>query len=219
MSQHHAVIPVKGLRTGKSRLNTLDSQARYWLNRVQFMQTVRAVKGAFGAQCTTVTSSCAEVRELALAEGVRFQLEPQPLGLNGALQACRVQLAAVGAASMTVVPVDLLQISRETLSDLLMRAGDQPFIVPDREMKGTNVMRFPLTASFALQYGEESFCAHLRSLLGEGVFPHVYASSPLNEDLDLPIQLAGLASWLQSVYAANESSAVVNALPLAAWSA
>ena len=218
MNQHHAVIPVKGLKSGKSRLTTLDSQARYWLNRVQFMQTVRAVKGAFGAQCTTVTSSCAEVRELALAEGVRFQLEPQPLGLNGALEACRRRLIAAGAASMTVVPVDLLQISRETLCDLLARAGDAPFIVPDREMKGTNVMRFPLTASFSLQYGEESFCGHLRALLCEGIFPHVYASSPLNEDLDLPIQLAGLARWLESVYAANEATAS-SALSLSAWSA
>jgi 2-phospho-L-lactate guanylyltransferase (CobY/MobA/RfbA family) len=218
MSGHHAVIPVKGLRQGKSRLATLDSQSRYWLNRVQFMQTVKAVKGAYGAQFTTVTSTCAEVRELALAEGVHFQLEAQPLGLNGALVACRARLAAGGAASMTVVPVDLLQISCEALTDLLKRAGDAPFIVPDREMKGTNVMRFPLTAGFDLQYGEESFCAHLRSLLCGGVFPHVYATSPLNDDLDLPVQLAGLASWLESVFAANENS-VCAALPLSAWSA
>lgn len=218
MQGHHAVIPVKGLRQGKSRLSTLDSQSRYWLNRVQCMQTVRAVKGAYGAQFTTVTSSCAEVRALALAEGVHFQLEAQPLGLNGALEACRARLAAAGASSMTVVPVDLLQISCEALTDLLTRAGDAPFIVPDRDMQGTNVMRFPLSAGFALQYGHESFCAHLRSLVCGGVFPHVYASSPLNDDLDLPLQLAGLASWLESVYAANENS-VCASLSGSAWSA
>lgn len=205
----HAVIPVKGLRLGKSRLTSLDCETRYRLNRVQFIQTAKAVKEAFGAHCTTVTSSCPEVRELALAEGLHFLPEREPGDLNAALSRCRVRLRMLGARSMTVVPVDLVQISAASLCELLARSGGEAFIVPDRALAGTNLFHFPLSAQFALRYGEESFSEHVLGLLRCGLKPHVYAASPLNEDLDLPPQLAGLASWLDALFDVSGTAAQV----------
>jgi 2-phospho-L-lactate guanylyltransferase len=201
MNAQHAgdcvLIPVKGLRDGKSRLSAhLPDAVRHSLNRMQLAETLSAVVQVFGARNCMVISACPEVRRLADAENVVYVEEPAPRGLNNALAYAKNLLQTAGARMITVVPVDLMHISRATLHDVLRRhPATESFIVPDTELAGTNVFHFPASLPFEFRYGADSFRDHVRALIRCGVSPHVYANTSLADDLDAVSQFMSVPRY------------------------
>lgn len=149
-----AVVPVKHLDAGKSRL-ALPPEHR------------RALAGAFVLDVVTALRRCAAVAEVLVVTDDR-QLEASllPLGVRlvpdpgaGLRAAVRAGCAVVRPDhGVLVVPADLPFLSGAAL-DRLLRRHAQGF-VPDRDGSGTTLLLLPPGSEVAPQYGAGSAAAH-----------------------------------------------------------
>jgi len=192
------VLPVSGIARGKSRLvSVLAPGERARLNEQLLDHALRVVVGVVeeAGRCIVV-SPCARTRRIARAAGVRTLVQSRPLpGLNAAIrQGVRFALRR-GARLALVLPVDLPQLSVDTLSGVIraVRPGVKCVVVPDRDEAGTNVLLVPARLDVRTQFGEHSFERHLRAAKARGLSALVSRCGPLMQDLDTP---AHLAAWI-----------------------
>src|SRR5580698_5104664 len=116
-----AILPVRSLADGKSRLSPLlEAGERARLNEQLFAQTLDCLAAYPGAASTLVASGSAEVLARARQTGMAAVAR------------------ARGARGVFVLPVDLPLITAAGLRDLLAQASPAPvcLLVPDRRGAG-----------------------------------------------------------------------------------
>jgi 2-phospho-L-lactate guanylyltransferase len=179
------LVPVKAFSTAKVRLApALDGPARAALARAM----AERVLAAAGVLPVAVVCDHEAVARWARGCGARVLWEPG-LGLNGAVQSGVARLAATGVQRVIVAHADL-----PLATDLGMLAGEETVvIVPDRHDDGTNVITVPSTAGFRFSYGPGSFARHCAEAERLGLALDVRRDAQLGYDVDLPVDLAGLA--------------------------
>lgn len=92
-----AIVPVKPLRRGKSRLSrVLDINQRWDLNRRLLCHTVAVLKESARVGVVMVVSRDQEALALARSLGARTLLESKPDGLNRAVFLASYLRSAVG---------------------------------------------------------------------------------------------------------------------------
>jgi 2-phospho-L-lactate guanylyltransferase len=188
-----AIIPVRGLERGKSRLaGPLDAEERLDLVSRLLRRAIEAATSSTGVAGTIVVSSDPAALELARAAGA-VPVVDHDRGLNPALELARVETLARGATSLVVLPGDLPWLDRDTLDSVLAAAaaaGNGPFVglVTDRHGTGTNVLILTPPGVIAFAFGPGSRAAHATEA---GVAGATYAelSGPLDLDLDTPDDL------------------------------
>jgi 2-phospho-L-lactate guanylyltransferase len=156
-----AVIPVKPLDAGKTRLaTTLSTDERLDLNRSFLKRTLRVALSVFPAGRIIVVSRCAEARAMAEASGACAHRE-ENTGLNAALEAGAHLARAAGAERVLSLSTDLPLLQPADLKAMLdTRPGVA--IARDRRGSGTNaLLQAPGTLHYA--YGNDSFAAHARA--------------------------------------------------------
>jgi len=155
------VLPVKSLRTGKTRLSPVLTPAQ----RVQVVEAliVHVIEQAAvfpGLDNTWIVSACDEVRTLADKFGMRTLDEPKP-GLNRALQSARCVVRASRDDRMLVVPCDLPLLTAEDLRCLADGASAGAMcIAPDRAGEGTNGLCLSADVDFEFAFGPGSYLKH-----------------------------------------------------------
>lgn len=186
-----AVIPVKPLHAGKSRLAHLlspDERARLILGFLQ--QTLAILTAQAAVTGALVISSDPAVLALAAAQGATTHAESGARGLNRAV-ADGVETAVLAGATQTlIVPADLPFIQAADVAQLLAANPAEPggtprmIICPDRHQQGTNALLLSPPTRFNFHYGPNSFQRHLREAQRLGLAPAVLELPGLQFDLD-----------------------------------
>ena len=187
-----ALVPVRGLRSGKNRLaGDLTPEARTALTGRMLRGVIRAALDSGAVETVGVISP--DPAALALAREIDPAVVPLPQdpgkpGLNAAVAAGRDWALRRGAAALLVLFGDLPLLSVEDVRGLV--AHDAPLVLArDRHGAGTNALLLRLDgegARFRFQFGMGSYERHVAEAEGVGV-EFVTSDAPGTAvDLDTP---------------------------------
>ncbi len=192
-----AIVPVKPLRRGKSRLSgVLSEDDRANLNERLLLRTIDTLKGISELADVLVVSRDTEALALAREHGARTLQEDGTPHLNVALERATVVAKSYMAESVLILPADLPQIDKEDIISMLDagRVGPVVVIAPDHLHEGTNALFINPAGLIEYDFGKGSFERHCASAKAAGADLIVLELSSLANDVDVPADLSFLAS-------------------------
>ncbi|MDA1330166.1 MAG: 2-phospho-L-lactate guanylyltransferase [Chloroflexi bacterium] len=197
-----AIVPVKPLRRGKSRLaGVLSEDDRAALNRRLLSHTIDTLKSMSEVVNVLVVSRDPEALALARDHKARTLLEDGAPHLNVALQRATQVAKSYKSQSVLVIPADLPQIQIEDIRAML-EAGSQPPVVviaPDHRKEGTNALYLNPAGIIDYDFGEGSFLRHRQRALAAGAGLKICELPSLAHDVDLPEDLDFLSAPLEEL--------------------
>jgi 2-phospho-L-lactate guanylyltransferase len=197
-----AIVPVKPLRRGKSRLaGALSEDERTELNRTLLQHTLKILSDIKELEEVLVVSRDPQALTLARNLGARTVLEDGQPELNTALKRATVVAQVYATRGVLVLPADLPLITREDILALVERASEPPVVViaPDRHGKGTNALLMSPSGLIEYDFGEGSFQRHCQLVKESGARLEVVNLPSLGLDLDVPEDLELIRSLEKSV--------------------
>jgi 2-phospho-L-lactate/phosphoenolpyruvate guanylyltransferase len=187
-----AIVPVKPLRRGKSRLaGALTEDEREDLNRLLLEHTLKTLTDLKEVDQVLVVSRDSSVLSIAREMGARTVQEDGAPALNTALKRATVIAQVYASRGVLVVPADLPLLSHEDILALIDRAVNPPVIViaPDRHQKGTNALLLSPANIIEYDFGADSFIRHCERARRSGARLEIVDLPSLGLDLDLPEDL------------------------------
>ncbi len=187
-----AIIPVKPLRRGKSRLSgVLSEDERALLNYTMLTNTIKTLAEVGEVEQTLVVSRDPAALALAREYGARTLQEDGNPGLNTALKRATVVAMAYAARGVLVLPADLPLLSVADVREIIHFTEKPPVVVvaPDRRGGGTNALLMSPAGLIDYHFGPGSFQKHVQSAEKAGVHVEVLNLFSLGLDLDLPEDL------------------------------
>lgn len=187
-----AVVPVKPLRLGKSRLaDVLDEDERARLNRMFLERTLGVLGQVKRIGQTLVVSRDPAALAIAREYGARTVLEDGSQQLNLALKRATAVASVYSAQGVLVLPADLPLATPDDIQQLIAAAKKHPSvtIAPDRREDGTNALLVIPPGSIPYDYGPGSFRRHSDYALQANLHLEICRIPNLALDLDLPEDL------------------------------
>jgi 2-phospho-L-lactate guanylyltransferase len=187
-----AIVPVKPLRRGKSRLaGTLSEDERTELNRSLLQNTLKTFSDLKAVEEVLVISRDPQALAIARQHGARTVREDGQPELNTALKRATVIAQVYATRGVLILPADLPLVTREDVLALIERAGDSPSVViaPDRHGTGTNALLISPAGLIEYDFGENSFQRHCQRAKEAGARLEIVDLPTLGLDLDLPEDL------------------------------
>lgn len=187
-----AIVPVKPLRRGKSRLaGALSEDERTELNRTLLQHTLQTLTDLKELEEVLVISRDPQALTIARNYGARTVREDGQPELNTALKRATVIAQVYATRGVLVLPADLPLISRSDVLTLIERAAEPPVVViaPDRHGKGTNALLISPSGLIEYDFGENSFERHCELVRKAGARLEVVNMPNLGLDLDVPEDL------------------------------
>ncbi len=187
-----AIVPVKPLRTGKSRLaDVLSAEERVHLNQVLLEHTLKTLNELKEIDQVLVVSSDPQALTLARSHGARTVLEDGAPHLNTALTRATIVSKMYATSSVLVLPADLPLVTRSDLLTLIEHSIPPPAVViaPDRHKKGTNALLISPSGLIEYDFGADSFERHCERARNAGARLEIVDLPSLGLDLDLPEDL------------------------------
>ena len=197
-----AIVPVKPLRRGKSRLaEVLSEEERFGLNSKLLTHTVDTLREIPEIEQVLVVSRDQAALSLARAHGARTVQENGAPELNIALTRATMVAKQYATRGVLIIPSDLPMISKEDISAMLEMVKEPPVVVvaPDRKREGTNALLVCPAGLIEYDYGPNSFERHCTSAQEAGARLEICELSSLALDMDVPEDLElvsdELGSW------------------------
>ena len=197
-----AIVPVKPLRRGKSRLaEVLSEEERLALNSQLLIHTIDTLKEIPEIEQVLVVSRDQSALSLARAHGARTVQENGAPELNVALTRATIVAKQYATRGVLIIPSDLPMISKEDVSAMLDMVKDPPVVVvaPDRKKEGTNALLVCPVGLIEYDYGPNSFERHCLAAEAAGARLEICELSSLALDMDVPEDLElvsdELGSW------------------------
>jgi 2-phospho-L-lactate guanylyltransferase len=187
-----AIVPVKPLRRGKSRLaGTLSEDERTELNRSLLQNTLKTFSDLKEVEEVLVISRDPQALAIARQHGARTVREDGQPELNTALKRATVIAQVYATRGVLILPADLPLVTREDVLTLIERAGEAPSVViaPDRHGTGTNALLISPAGLIEYDFGENSFQRHCQRAKEAGARLEIVDLPTLGLDLDLPEDL------------------------------
>jgi len=187
-----AIVPVKPLRRGKSRLaGTLSEDERTELNRSLLQNTLKTFADLKEVEEVLVISRDPQALAIARHHGARTVREDGQPELNTALKRATVIAQVYATGGVLVLPADLPLVTRDDVLTLIERAGEPPAVViaPDRHGTGTNALLISPAGLIEYDFGENSFQRHCERARAAGARLEIVDLPTLGLDLDLPEDL------------------------------
>jgi 2-phospho-L-lactate guanylyltransferase len=187
-----AIVPVKPLRRGKSRLaGTLSEDERTELNRSLLQNTLKTLSELKEVEEVLVISRDPHALTIARNYGARTVRENGQPELNTALKRATVVAQVYATGAVLILPADLPLVTAEDVRTLIERAGDPPTVViaPDRHGTGTNALLISPSGLIEYDFGENSFQRHCQRAREAGARLEIVNLPSLGLDLDLPEDL------------------------------
>lgn len=187
-----AIVPVKPLKRGKSRLaSVLNEDERTVLNQSMLVNTIKTLNEVSEIDTILVVSRDPYALALAREHNARTVLEDGNPELNTALRRAAMVAQAYQANEILVLPADLPLIKASDLKEFLSRSGKPPEIIiaPDRRRDGTNALYINPAGLIEFRYGEGSFNIHLDAAKKANARIEIVEDSAFGLDLDLPEDL------------------------------
>lgn len=187
-----AIVPVKPLRRGKSRLSgTLSDDERAELNEKLLEHTLTTLAELHELEQVLVVSRDPHALTIARKHGARTVREDGQPHLNTALARATVVAKVHATRGVLILPADLPLLTRDDVLTLLERAADPPVVViaPDRHQRGTNALLMSPAGLIEYDFGEDSFQRHCQRAKKAGARLEIVNLLSLGLDLDLPADL------------------------------
>ncbi len=188
-----AIVPVKPLRRGKSRLaKVISAEERAELNQYLLQHTIKVLSTIDEIENILVISRDTEALALARDLGARTVQEYGSPGLNTALTRAVEIAKTYGTCGILVIPADLPRLDAEDLRRILVHRDQPPVVViaPDRKKEGTNALLVCPPDLIEFSYGPGSFDKHCQAARESGTRLEICDLASLELDLDEPEDLA-----------------------------
>lgn len=193
-----AIVPVKPLRRGKSRLSSVLSQdERTALNQSLLINSLKILSSVNAIDTILVVSRDPAVLTIARDYGARTVLEDGSPELNTALRRAALVAKTYLANEIMVIPADLPLLKKTDIEFILSHAGKPPevIIAPDRRRDGTNALYINPAGLIQFSYGPGSFDRHLSLAKKVNARVEIIDLPSLGLDLDLPEDLELLKTF------------------------
>ena len=187
-----AIVPVKPLRRGKSRLaGTLTEDERTALNQELLEHTLKVLSSLKELAQVLVVSRDPQALTIARNHGAKTVQEDGQPHLNTALARATVMAQVHSIRGILVLPADLPLLTPDDVRVLIDRAVKPPVVViaPDRHGKGTNALLMVPAGQIEYDFGEGSFHRHCARAKESGARLEIVELPSLGLDLDLPEDL------------------------------
>jgi len=187
-----AIVPVKPLRRGKSRLSTVLSETeRTLLNHNLLVSTLKILSSVNRIDQILVVSRDPAALTLAREYDARTVLENGSPELNTALSRAALVAKTYRVNEILILPADLPLLTTKELERVLRLSGNPPeiLICPDRRKDGTNLLYINPEGLISFSYGSGSFNKHLELARQSGARVNIISSNSLELDLDTPEDL------------------------------
>lgn len=197
-----AIVPVKPLRRGKSRLSpVLTEEERADLNRRLLMHTVDTLKSIAEIEHVLVISRDPAALALSREHGARTVQENGAPHLNVALARATLVAKNYATRGVLIVPADLPLITPEDVRLMLEKVQDPPVVVvaPDRRQQGTNALLVCPAGLIEYDFGPGSFKRHCERARAAGARLEILELPSLELDMDLPEDLELVGETLEGL--------------------
>ena len=191
-----AIIPVKPLRRGKSRLSgVLSLEARTALNHYLLSNTLEILASVPEIEYSLVVSRDPQALTIAREYGARTVQEQGSPQLNVALTRATMVALSHSVQGVLIVPADLPLLTIDDIHEVVKQAVDPPVVVitPDRHHQGTNALLISPPGLIQYEYGPDSFHRHCLQAERAGVRLEICERGSVALDIDFPedLELAG----------------------------
>ena len=191
-----AIVPVKPLRRGKSRLSgVLGLEARTALNHYLLSNTLETLAAVPEIEYSLVVSRDPEALTIAREYGARTVQEQGSPQLNVALTRATMVALSHSVQGVIIVPADLPLLTADDIHEVVRRGVNPPVVVitPDRHHQGTNALLISPPGLINYEYGPGSFQRHCVQAQKAGARLEVCERGAVALDIDLPedLELAG----------------------------
>jgi 2-phospho-L-lactate guanylyltransferase len=201
LSRIWAVVPIRGLRTAKTRLSPdLDPAERLALVTEMLRRTLAATRDAESIAGTVVVTLDPAVAGIATTHRAVGLVDILP-GLNEAILAARSLAVSRDASAVLILPADLPSVTAERLDSLIGEAraalaeagpgtADHGLVavVPDRHREGTNALLVAPATLIEPDFGSGSLAAHRTAAAAAGA-AYIEIEGPLTLDVDTAADL------------------------------
>ena len=197
-----AIVPVKPLQRGKSRLaEVLTQEERLDLNRRLLAHTMDTLTSIPEIEHVLVISRDQAALALAREYGARTVQEHGAPQLNIALTRATIVARTYATRGVLILPADLPLITPEDIQTLLARAVDPPVVVisPDRHRQGTNALLVCPAGVIEYEFGPGSFQRHCARARQAGAHLEICELPSLALDMDLPEDLELVSETLEKL--------------------
>ncbi len=187
-----AIVPVKPLRRGKSRLSgVLSEEERTKLNSEMLVHTLKVLQLIPEIDHTLVVSRDPSALTLARDLGAKTVLEDGAPQLNTALRRAAAVARVYSTSGVLVLPADLPLLQPADITEILIRSVKPPVvvIVPDRHHSGTNALYLSPAGIIDFAFGPGSFTKHCDRVQKVSARLEILEIPSLGLDLDLPEDL------------------------------
>jgi len=184
-----AIVPVKPLRRGKSRLaEILSEEERFRLNQLLFSHTIEVLRQVDAISDILVVSRDSHVLTEAREKQIRTVTENGTPELNNALRRAALFSNVFATEGVLIVPADLPMLTPEDVAEFIARRTYPPMMVisPDRRRLGTNLLLIDPADLISFSFGFDSFERHRELAKVEGAQVIVYENERIALDLDVP---------------------------------
>jgi 2-phospho-L-lactate guanylyltransferase len=191
-----AIVPVKPLRRGKSRLSgVLSLEARTALNHYLLSNTLEILASVPEIEHSLVVSRDPEALTIAREYGARTVQEQGSPQLNTALTRATMVALSHSVQGVLIVPADLPLLTVDDIHAVVIRGVNPPVVVitPDRHRQGTNALLIAPPGLIHYEYGPGSFQKHCSQAEKIGARLEVCERGSVALDIDSPedLELAG----------------------------
>ncbi|MBL8090795.1 MAG: 2-phospho-L-lactate guanylyltransferase [Anaerolineales bacterium] len=187
-----AIVPVKPLRRGKSRLaGTLNENERAELNQKLLEQTLTTLSSLKELDQVLVVSRDPQALTIARNHGAKTIQEDGQPQLNTALTRATVLAKVQAIQGVLILPADLPLLTKEDVLTLIDSAAKPPVVViaPDRHKKGTNALLMVPPGLIDYEFGEDSFQKHSERAKKANAHLEIVELPSLALDVDMPEDL------------------------------
>lgn len=195
-----AIVPVKPLRWGKSRLSpVLTQDERTDLNRQLLSHTLITLTSIPEIEHVLVVSRDQSALSLARQFGAKTVQENGEPQLNLALRRATIVAKGYSTRGVLIMPADLPMITVEDVRAMLERAKDPPVVVvaPDRHRQGTNGLLVSPAGLIEYEFGLGSFQRHCARAQEAGARLEICEFPSVALDMDLPEDLEQVGESLE----------------------
>ena len=184
-----AIVPIKPLRRGKSRLaSILSEEKREELNEYLLTSTLDCLSKINEIDQIIVISCDPKVLMLARKFDAKTVLEPRNSNINRALRKATIAAMAIFASKTIVIPADIPFMTADDIIKVIKMSGkpQEIVIVPDRRSIGTNVLLVNPIGAIKYDFGDWSFRKHVEQAERKKINVKVCRNDNLSFDLDWP---------------------------------
>jgi 2-phospho-L-lactate guanylyltransferase len=158
-----AIIPIKPLYQGKSRLSgIIDQQDRIKFNKKLLAHTLKIVTSCKQIAGVILVTKDRSLRSLVKKSNVRLLIEESESDLNSAINLGISKAIEYDADSVIIIPSDLPLLNKVEIGKIIELLASQNglVIVPDRHFSGTNLLFVRPALKDIYCFGENSFEKH-----------------------------------------------------------